>query len=183
MKTSNTAPQKAIGITPSMFLKAAGIYLILFLLPGIPVAFFAKDLEALPENTAFSIFAIAFVLLTAYVIFLLDIIAKRIFVFRGIGNTISITQLRERILHINQETSCPVTVVEKGEKLLVTWKYLYATWWELIRKAGATESFSILLRFDEKHHRVTLTDIKNQSHGALAPAISDSAFHSSVAST
>lgn len=87
----------------------------------------------------------------------MDWCAKHIFYFKGTGAAVSEDDLRKEILSINYH-DLPVIVKEKGKKLIVTWKYLDAKWWEIMSKQGVREAFSVTLRFDGKHRRVTMLD-------------------------
>lgn len=87
----------------------------------------------------------------------MDWCAKHIFYFKGEGATVSEDDLRKEILSINYH-DLPVVVKEKGTKLIVTWKYLDAKWWEIMSKQGMKQAFSVTLRFDDKHKRVTMLD-------------------------
>lgn len=99
----------------------------------------------------------AFVIIAGLMIPFMDWCAKHIFYFKGEGVTISEDELRKEILTINYH-DLPVTVKEKRKALVVTWKYLDAKWWEIMSKQGVKQAFSVTLRFDDRHKRVTMLD-------------------------
>lgn len=99
-----------------------------------------------------------------------DRIAKIAFFFKGEGSPVPEMELRRQILEINAQSNLPVVVEEKGKKLIVTWKYLDAKWWEIMRKRGVQESFRLIIKFDEKRHRVTLIDVMSTVSWGAGPA-------------
>ena len=61
----------------------------------------------------------------------LDFVAKRVFRFTGEAKAVSEKELRTVIKGINH-LDAPVVVQERGRKLVVTWKYVDAKWWEVL---------------------------------------------------
>jgi len=88
----------------------------------------------------------------------LDKVAKRVFRFKGEGEPVSETELRAQVQAIN-EFDAPVMVEERKDKLVATWKYVDAHWWELLAKAGLTKVYELHIKFDNAQHLVTLIDV------------------------
>lgn len=109
------------------------------------------------EENLDTIVIVLFFVAAGFMIPFMDWCAKHIFYFKGTGATVSEDDLRKEILSINYH-DLPVVVKEKGKKLIVTWKYLDAKWWEIMSKQGVQEAFSVTLRFDGRHRRVTMLD-------------------------
>jgi len=96
----------------------------------------------------------------------LNFIARRVFHFPGEGEPVSGDELRARILEIN-EFDAPVIVQQRKGKLIVTWRYIDARWWELLAKAGMTRIYELHIRFREDRREVMLIDVnKSVSWGA-----------------
>jgi hypothetical protein len=81
-----------------------------------------------------------------------------LFRFKGEGEPISGTELRAQIQAINQ-FDAPVMVEEHRGKLVATWKYVDAHWWELLAKAGLTKVYELHIKFDDAQRLVTLIDV------------------------
>lgn len=122
-------------------------------------------LPILAATTFFDDDVMVFVILPmAALIFLLmplfvDRCAKHIFYFKTtVRPSVAEADLRKEILSMNFH-DLPIVVMEKGKKLVVTWKYLDAKWWEVMSKQGVREAFTLVLRFDDTRRRVTMTAI------------------------
>jgi hypothetical protein len=98
------------------------------------------------------------VLATVIMVPYLDWAAKKVFRFRGEGEPVSGSKLRAQIQAINQ-FDAPVMIEERKGKLVATWKYLDAHWWELLAKAGLTKVYELHIKFDDAQHLVTLIDV------------------------
>jgi uncharacterized membrane protein YhaH (DUF805 family) len=88
----------------------------------------------------------------------LDWTVKRVFRFSGEGSPAPEAELRARIQALNQ-FDAPVMVEERKDRLVATWKYVDAQWWELLAKAGLTKIYELHMKFDVPSHTVTLIDI------------------------
>ncbi|MFA5854792.1 MAG: hypothetical protein WC846_00660 [Candidatus Gracilibacteria bacterium] len=89
----------------------------------------------------------------------LDFVAKKIWVFKTEEkSTIGEEELRKRILEIN-EFDVPVVVEEKGSRLVVTWKYLDAKWWEIISKNRMKKVYQLIVKLDGEKKLATLIDV------------------------
>lgn len=71
---------------------------------------------------------------------------------------VSLETLREEILAINTFKS-PVVVNEKNGKLIVTWNYLDAKWWEVFAKVGLKQTYELVLKFNDEKKEVKMIDI------------------------
>lgn len=125
----------------------AGILALVILLVG-------EENETLILISVLVMMVLAIVIIVPY----LDQMAKRVFRFRGEGEPVSETELRAQIQAIN-EFDAPVMIEERKGKLVATWKYVDARWWELLAKAGLTKVYELHIKFDDVQHLVTLIDI------------------------
>jgi hypothetical protein len=101
---------------------------------------------------------VVLVIATLGMIPFLDWVAKRAFHFRAEGEPLPEEALRAQIRSIN-DYDVPVMVEERKNHLVATWKYVDATWWELLAKAGLTKVYELHMQFDETKHLVTLIDV------------------------
>lgn len=146
------------------FLKATGLlFVYMGLLTVGLLMWLPKDRE--PSETS-----IVLIMLGMMATFppVMDVIGKWCFRFRGTGAPVPLSELKKSILAINHK-NIPVVVTEKNGKLRATWKYLDAKWWDILSKQGITESYTLLMRFDERHHRATLIDIKRSVNWGVGP--------------
>jgi hypothetical protein len=84
---------------------------------------------------------------------------KKAFTFRGEGKAVSAETLKQEIESINQYDA-PVMVKRKGDKLIVTWRYVDAKWWEIMAKAGLKKMYELHIKFDDKHKVAKLIDFQ-----------------------
>jgi hypothetical protein len=134
------------GLMLLYMLVLAAVLLLAILLAG--------DNETLILVTVLVMLVLAVVVMIPY----LDWAAKRVFRFKGEGEPISGTELRAQIQAINQ-FDAPVMVEERQGKLVATWKYVDARWWELLAKAGLTKVYELHIKFDDAQRLVTLIDV------------------------
>ena len=125
----------------------AGILLLVILLVG-------EENDTLILITVLVMMVLAVVIMVPY----LDQVAKRVFRFEGEGQPISETELRAQIQAINQ-FDAPVMIEGRKDKLVATWKYVDARWWELLAKAGLTKVYELHIKFDNAQRLVTLIDV------------------------
>lgn len=89
----------------------------------------------------------------------MQFIAKIVYRFKGQGSPIPESALREMILNINH-LDAPVMIKEgKNGRLIATWKYVNAKWWELFAKAGLQKVYELHLKIDPGKKSVTMIDI------------------------
>jgi hypothetical protein len=112
------------------------------------------------DNDTLILIAVLVMMVLAVVIMVpyLDQVAKRVFRFEGEGEPISEAELRAQIQAINQ-FDAPVMIEERKDKLVATWKYVDAHWWELLAKAGLTKVYELHIKFDKTQRLVTLIDV------------------------
>ncbi len=90
--------------------------------------------------------------------FAMEIIGRWAFRFRGTGKAIPLADLKAKILAINLK-DIPVVVTERGNTLTLTWKHLDERWSGIMMKEGITQSYSLLVRLNEKRRVATLIDV------------------------
>ncbi len=96
----------------------------------------------------------------------INFISKTVFRYRGEGPIISPGDLRAQLLEVN-DFDVPVMVEGRGNKLVFTWRYVDARWWELMAKSGMTGTYELHVKLDPRRHRATLIDVnKSVSWGA-----------------
>jgi len=134
------------GLMLLYMLVLAGILLLVILLAG--------ENDTLILITVLVMMVLAVAIMVPY----LDWAAKKVFCFKGEGEPISEAELRAQIQAINQ-FDAPVTVEERKDKLVATWKYVDARWWELLARAGLTKVYELHIKFDGAQHLVTLIDV------------------------
>jgi hypothetical protein len=98
-----------------------------------------------------------------------DWAVKRVFHFPGEGTPVPEAELRAQIQALN-EFDAPVMVEEREEKLVATWKYVDAQWWELLTKAGLTRVYELHIRFNAPSHTVTLIDVTKSVSWRAGPS-------------
>ncbi len=101
---------------------------------------------------------ISTVILLVGFVFYMNAAVKKVFFFPGEGEPVSEAELRSVIKGIN-EFDAPVMVQEKGDQLVVTWKYVDAKWWEILAKAGLEKLYELHIKFDDRKKEVTLIDV------------------------
>lgn len=98
-----------------------------------------------------------------------DRIGKLLYRFPALNpNPISEDELRKLLFAMNT-FDAPVTVMEKGKKMIFTWKYVDAKWYEIMRKVGKSSTYRLLVKLDAKRHRATLIDIETSMNWSISP--------------
>lgn len=133
---------------------------------AIPLAIVAMLVDE--DVLVWVILGITFVLISTFPI-VIDRIGKLAFSFKGTGAPIASEDLCKQIMEINFH-DLPIIAEEKGKNIIVTWKYLDAKWWEIMSKQGRQESFKLIIKFDEKRHRVTLIDVITKMRWGAGPS-------------
>ncbi len=100
----------------------------------------------------------ATVMLIAIFIPYLDFVAKRVFCYTGEGEPVGEDELRALILAIN-EFDAPVSVEDRGKRIVVTWKYNEAKWWELLAKAGLKQLYELHVKLNDQKKEAVLIDV------------------------
>ena len=130
------------------------LYMLVLAAILLIVVSLAQEDERLLLVLILGMLVLSFVALIPY----LDWVAKRVFRFRGEGEPVPETALRTQIQAINQ-FDAPVMVEERKGRLVATWKYVDARWWERLAKAGLTKIYELHVKFDGTQHLVTLIDV------------------------
>ncbi len=95
-------------------------------------------------------------------------IMGKVYRFKGEGEPLPPAELRKKILELN-EYDVPVMVKEKRKKLIITWKYVDAKWYELIAKAGLKKLYELHIKFKQDENLVTLIDVNKTVYWRAAP--------------
>jgi hypothetical protein len=89
----------------------------------------------------------------------MQFVAKLVYRFDGEGSSVSEADLRQMILNINS-LDAPVMIQEgKDGRLIATWKYVDAKWWEIFAKAGLEKVYELHMKIDGDKKVVTMIDI------------------------
>jgi hypothetical protein len=151
------------------FLSAFGLVL-LYLIAWVPILFLWITIW---EDKNESILVVGVLSATVLIIIgfipYLDFVAKRAFHFTGEGRAVSEEELCTAIKGINH-LEAPVMVQERGKKLVATWKYVDAKWWEVLAKAGLTKVYELHMKFDERKKEVVLIDVKKSVSWKAGPS-------------
>ena len=109
----------------------------------------------------FSLGVFAAILITFFPFF--NYTLKKVFSFEGQGEPLPLGQLRKELLALN-DFDVPVIIEERKNKLVATWKYVDAKWWEIFAKAGLTKIYELHMKFYDSRKEVVLIDVlKNVS--------------------
>jgi hypothetical protein len=68
---------------------------------------------------------------------------------------LSLPELRQKLLALNNNTEIPFSVIEKDNKLIASWKIVDAKWIELLGLGGIKKQYELILHFDEEHKQVS----------------------------
>lgn len=89
--------------------------------------------------------------------------------FKAEGVPVPLDSLKKEILAINSY-NVPVTVTEdKNGNFRITWRYLDAKWWELFAKASVTQTYELLVKFNDAKKEVRLIDIQKSVSWRAGP--------------
>jgi hypothetical protein len=139
------------------FLKAFGLVILYMAAWAVPILLW---IVLWGENDAAIVtgLLVAMVLCMLGFIPCLDWVAKKVFAFAGEGEPIPAEELRALIKGIN-EFDVPVMVQEKQNRLVVTWRYVDAKWWEILARAGLEKVYELHIKLDEAKKQATLIDV------------------------
>ena len=98
----------------------------------------------------------------------LNFVSKKVFYFRGEGDPIPEEELRALINDVNR-FDVPVWVKEHGDKLIVTWRYVDAKWWEILAHAGLEKVYELHIKFNDQKKEVTLIDVEKSVSWRAGP--------------
>ena len=99
----------------------------------------------------------------------LNFVAKKVFYFAGEGEPIPGEELRTMIKEINR-FNVPVAVQERGNTLVVTWRYIDAEWWEILARAGLKKIYELHIKFNEVKKEATLIDVHKSVSWRAGPS-------------
>ncbi|EOC1313938.1 hypothetical protein [Cronobacter turicensis] len=77
------------------------------------------------------------------------------------GKPVSLSELKYRLLELNQNGDIPFSVIEQEDTLVASWNIVDAKWIQLFGVGGLKKQYELTLRFDEEKHRVSYRE--NQS--------------------
>lgn len=100
----------------------------------------------------------------------MDLITKVIWVFKPEAGITPVgeDQLRKEIMSINSY-NVPIMAQEKGKKIVLTWKYVDAKWWEILSKRGLTSVYKMIIKINDKKKTATLIDVYNSVSWGAGP--------------
>jgi hypothetical protein len=93
---------------------------------------------------------------------------RRIWVYRGSGDPVSLDQIRQRLLTVNA-MDCPVTALTKRKKIVLTWRYRETRWCELFSRLGINRLYELHCRFDADTRTVYLMDRQRTADFIICP--------------
>ncbi len=92
----------------------------------------------------------------------------RVFRYAGEGAPIDEATLRDKLQAIN-DVDAPVMVVERGDKLIVTWNYVDAAWWNVLSRSGMDKVYELHIKLDDKRKTATLIDVHKSVNWRVGP--------------
>jgi hypothetical protein len=167
---SNQIPE--VGENP-MFLKSflkVFAYVLVYMAIWAAILFAGiKGIQRAPHDVRILYFGLScMVLMMIGFIPFLDFAAKRSFYFKGEGVPATDADLKNAILATN-DFDVPVMATEKNRRLILTWRYVDARWWETIARAGLTKAYHLHVKLDKKRKVATLIDIQKDVTWGLGP--------------
>ena len=99
----------------------------------------------------------------------LNLVAKKVFYCAGEGEPVPGEELRTMIKEING-FDVPVAVQERGNTLVVTWRYVDAKWWEILARAGLKQVYELHIKFNEAKKEATLIDVHKSVSWRAGPS-------------
>lgn len=93
---------------------------------------------------------------------------RRVWLFRGSGDSVSLEQMRQRLLTVNA-MDCPVTAIAKRKKIVLTWRYRETRWCELFSHLGINRLYELHCRFDADTRTVYLMDRQRTADFLICP--------------
>jgi hypothetical protein len=130
------------------------LLLVVYLVSLLPLFVVKAKLDAPTFLLALCIWG---VLAAVSFIPLLSLLIKKIWFFRGEGVPVTQEMLEERLLAINA-IACPVQVISKRKKLIVTWRYQETQWCELFSRLDISRIYELHCRFEPSTRTVLLAD-------------------------
>ena len=122
----------------------------------------------LDPPTCIMAFCIWLALATLSFLPVLGMLIKRVWFFRGTGESVPLAQLQEHLLAINAMPG-PVQVIEKRKKLILSWRYQEMQWCELFSSLGINRLYELHCRFDPSTRTVLLADRMRAADFLICP--------------
>ncbi len=122
----------------------------------------------LNQLTWIMVFCIWLTLVALSFIPALGMLIKKIWFFRGTGESATLAQLQEHLLAINAMPG-PVQVIGKRNKLILRWRYQELQWCELFSSLGVSRLYELHCRFDPSTRTVLLVDRMRTADFLICP--------------
>lgn len=68
---------------------------------------------------------------------------------------IPLSELKSRLMELNQDNDIPFSVITQGDKLIASWKIVDAKWIELFGVGGLKKQYKLTLIFNEAKNRMS----------------------------
>jgi len=98
----------------------------------------------------------------------LSLLIKKIWVFHGTGQAISIKKLQASLLAVN-DMHVPLRIKKKRKRLVAGWRYDDPEWCERMAVENISRLYELRLQFNENTNTVTLSDYSRRVNFALCP--------------
>ncbi|OGJ44358.1 hypothetical protein A2272_05800 [Candidatus Peregrinibacteria bacterium RIFOXYA12_FULL_33_12] len=93
---------------------------------------------------------------------------KHCFYYKSDDKPVSYEDLYQELLNINK-IDAPIMTQEKGNKMIITWKYIDAKWWEILKKNSLKAIYELQIKFNKNKHYVVLIDISKKVEWGVGP--------------
>lgn len=140
------------------FLLIFGLMLVYFLFWFGVTAAGALAVEEVDEAIGVALVLFGIVGFLAALLPFMHWIAGRVYSFPGEGAPLSETAVRQRLLTIATQ-DVPVTIEKRGDKLVATWRYADARWWNVLSRSGMTKLYELHIRLNDARKTATLIDV------------------------
>jgi hypothetical protein len=149
---------------------ALTFFSLCLLLTGVLISM--APLPAIRTRLDAPTFVMVLCLWTALVILVLIVVAgkilPKIWFFRGTGDPVSLEQVHQRLLTIN-DLPCPVTAIAARKKMIFTWRIRETQWCELFSRLGISRLYELHCRFDADTRTVFLSDRIRRADFLICP--------------
>jgi hypothetical protein len=141
----------------SRYLKTAGLVIPALACYGVsllPLILVWPHLDTRPLIGAMAVWSILAVISLPFV---LRLIIRKVWFFRGRGEPVSLNLLVSMLVGIN-ELDCPVIARKKRNKIIFSWRSSEPAWCERMALEGRRKTYELRLRFDSDTRTVTMID-------------------------
>lgn len=138
------------------FFKVFGLillYMLVWMLLLLPVGLAANS-----DDAALIVLLVMVLLILVLFVPFLNLAIRWVFHFRGRGTAVAEAELRQALRMVN-DLDVPVVVEERKGKLVITWRYVDAHWWEILARAGLTKVYECHVKLNEKKKEAILIDV------------------------